>query len=77
MSQSKKWSLCLKCPPPAYLPAYIKNPALYSGTTNNPASLVTNSMKYSHKVTTRSSGQVTKIYPVKQRIIAPLVNPLP
>ena len=75
-----KWSVCdisRNCPVPGYLPSYIKNPSLFNGTINNPASLVTNSMKYSHKVRTRGQGNVTRIMPVQKRIIPSLVNSLP
>jgi hypothetical protein len=77
---SKKWSLCdisNTCPEPTYLPSYIKNVSLFSGSTNNPGNLVTDSMRYTHKVTTPGSGHTTIIVPVQQRIIAPLSNSLP
>ena len=72
-----RWSVCGKCPVGAYLPLYIKNPSLFSGTWNNPGSLVTNHMVYSKKVTTVGHKKKTIIVPVSQRIILPLLNPLP
>ena len=72
-----RWAVCEKCPVDPHLPLYVKNPSLFSCTFNNPGSLVTNSMVYSHKVKTLGQKKTTIIVPVPQRIIAPLSNRLP
>ena len=72
-----KWSKCGPlCPVSAILPLYIKNPSLFSGTTNNPGSLATQAIKYSNKVNTSTFGHKRKtlILPVIKQAPPPLVN---
>ena len=76
-ANKKRWALCKECPTSAILPLYIKNPSLFSGTTNNPGNLVTDSMRYTHKVTTRGAAHKTIIVPVQQRVIPVLSNQQP
>jgi hypothetical protein len=66
------------CPTAAILPSYIKNPTLFSGTTNNPGSLVTDAMVYAKRVNRSTFGQKRKtvILPVLKRVIRPLSNPI-
>lgn len=72
-----RWAVCEKCPVDAFLPLYIKNPSLFSGTLNNPGSLVTNHIVYSQKVKSLGRKKTTIIVSVPQRRIAPLSNQLP
>ena len=77
---TKRWSLCNishTCPVAATLPLYIKNPSLFSGTLNKPTFLVTDSMRYTHKVTTPGAAHKTIIVPVQKRVIPPLSNQIP
>jgi hypothetical protein len=72
-----KWFKCGSfCPTSAILPIYIKNPSLFSGTTNNPGSLATDVMRYANRVNTSILGQKRKtlILPVTQRVVPPLRN---
>ena len=73
-----RWGFdCLVCPKSAYLPLYIKNVSLFSGTTNDPGFMVTETMSYSRKAsrTLFPLKRSTIIIPVPQRIIPVLANP--
>lgn len=81
MSVSRtRWSMCGKnCPSPGIIPLYIRNPALFSGATNNPGSLANEAMRYANRTTNSvfSGRRKTIILPVAQRAVAPLSNPIP
>ena len=79
MSRSNnRWGFnCLVCPKSAYLPLYIKNVSLFSGTTNDPGFMVTEAMRYSRKASRIMFPlkRETRIIPVPQRVIPILSNP--
>jgi hypothetical protein len=77
-NSNRRWFNCLKCPPPAIIPLFIRNPALFSGTTNNPGSLATEAIRYAHKVNNPAATQKRKtvILLVPQRAIPALSNNL-
>ena len=73
--------LCLVkgCPPPVIItPSQKSNPALFSGSLNNPSSLSTNFSIYSRLSNKQGkpSDWVTKKYKVTPRFIEPLTNNL-
>ena len=75
-----RWYMCGQfCPSPGILPLYIRNPALFSGTTNNPGSLATGVMRYANRTTNSvfTQRRTTLILPVAQRAVTPLSNPIP
>jgi len=80
-SRRNNHTLCLVkgCPPPILItPSQKRNPALFSGSLNNPGSLSTNFSVYSRWANKESkpSDWVTRRYQVSPRFIEPLANNL-
>lgn len=76
----KRWSMCGQfCPSPSILPPHIRNPALFSGTTNNPGSLATEVIQYANRMRNSvfAERRRTIILPVARRTVPPLSNPIP